>query len=151
MAPTSYLFERKGLITLESTSSNKSPTLESLLDTALDLDLNVEDARLSADSPSPSPSPSEEEVGVEFQFELITPLSDLQEITQSFSKPPLAEFWAVTKSEVSYEPLVGVEVLPEGEEDGDGIREDKAEGLIKLVDALEIEQDISKVWTNLAR
>jgi len=49
-----------------------------------------------------------------------------------------------------YEPVIGVEIL-EGDVEGDGIREEKAEGLFKLIDALEVEQDITQVWTNLAR
>jgi transcriptional/translational regulatory protein YebC/TACO1 len=51
---------------------------------------------------------------------------------------------------MTYEPVEGVDVVEDGEE-GEGIREDKVEGLFKLVDALEIESDVTQVWTNLAK
>ena len=149
MAPTSYLFERKGQISLEATSTNPDPSLETLFDTTLESDLNIEDIR---------PSNSHVDVGVEgeggvddiVEFELLTPLSELQIITASFNTPPLNEGWVVKGSDMVYEPVVGVEIL-EGDAQGEGIREEKAEGLFKLIDALEVEQDITQVWTNLAR
>jgi transcriptional/translational regulatory protein YebC/TACO1 len=51
---------------------------------------------------------------------------------------------------MSYEAVEPLEVVSEGEE-GDGIREERVESLVKLVDSLEVEQDITQVWTNLAR
>jgi len=145
MAPTSYLFERKGQISLEATSTNPDPSLETLFDTTLESDLNIEDIR-------PSNSHVEGEGGVDdiVEFELLTPLSELQSITASFNTPPLNEGWVVKGSDMVYEPVVGVEIL-EGDVEGEGIREEKAEGLFKLIDALEVEQDITQVWTNLAR
>jgi transcriptional/translational regulatory protein YebC/TACO1 len=62
----------------------------------------------------------------------------------------LAEDWVLRKVEMTYEPVEGVDVVEDGEE-GEGIREDKVEGLFKLVDALEIESDVTQVWTNLAK
>ena len=145
MAPTSYLFERKGQISLEATPANPDPSLETLFDTTLESDLNIEDIR---------PSNSHVDVGVDgeggvddiVEFELLTPLSELQSITASFNTPPLNEGWVVKGSDMVYEPVDGVDI-----DDEEGIREDKAEGLFKLIDALEIEQDITQVWTNLAR
>jgi transcriptional/translational regulatory protein YebC/TACO1 len=139
MAPTSYLFERKGQISLEATSSNPSPTLESLFDTTLSHDLNIEDIR-----------PTNSEVDDVVEFELITPLGELQDIALKFNQSPLSDDWALKGSDMVYEPVVGVEVL-EGDGEGEGIREEKVEGLFKLIDALEIEQDITQVWTNLAK
>jgi transcriptional/translational regulatory protein YebC/TACO1 len=138
MAPTSYLFERKGLITLEPTPSNPSPTLESLFD--LSIDLGVEDVRESDTSSADTPP----------EFELITPLAELSSITTSLSSPENIELWTIRSSEMSYEAVEPLEVVSEGEE-GDGIREERVESLVKLVDSLEVEQDITQVWTNLAR
>jgi len=135
MAPTSYLFERKGQISLEATPTNPTPTLEALFDTTLNADLNIEDIR-----------PTNTDVSDIVEFELLTPLSDLQDIAASFNGPPLSEDWVVKGSDMVYEPVDGVDI-----DDKEGIREDKAEGLFKLIDALEIEQDITQVWTNLAR
>jgi len=135
MAPTSYLFERKGQISLEATSTNPSPTLEALFDTTLNADLNIEDIR-----------PTNTEVSDIVEFQLLTPLSELQDIATSFNSPPLSEDWVVKGSDMVYEPVDGVDI-----DDEEGIREDKAEVLFKLIDALEIEQDITQVWTNLAR
>lgn len=138
MAPTSYLFERKGLITLEPTASNPSPTLESLFD--LSIDLGVEDVRESDTSSADTPP----------EFELITSLAELSSITTSLSSPENIELWTIRSSEMSYEAVEPLEVVLEGEE-GEGIREEKVESLVKLVDSLEVEQDITQVWTNLAR
>ena len=135
MAPTSYLFERKGLITLEPSSSNLSSTIESLLD--ISLDHGVEDVRET--------TPLE---GDEKTFELVTPLSDLGAITALFSSAPIADDWSVRSSDMSYEPTTPVEVVESEAEDG--ITEEKAETLDKLVEALEAEPDVSQVWTNLA-
>lgn len=135
MAPTSYLFERKGLITLEPSESNSSPTIESLLD--ISLDHGVEDVRET--------TPPEGDVKT---FELVTPLGELASIATLFSTPPISDDWNVQSSDMSYEPTTPVEVVEnEGE---DGISEEKAETLEKLVDALEAEPDVSQVWTNLS-
>jgi len=135
MAPTSYLFERKGQISLEATLTNQSPTLEALFDTTLNADLNIEDIR-----------PTNTEVSDIVEFQLLTPLGELQDIAASFNSPPLSEDWMVKGVDMVYEPVDGVDI-----DDQEGIREDKAEVLFKLIDALEIEQDITQVWTNLAR
>jgi transcriptional/translational regulatory protein YebC/TACO1 len=135
MAPTSYLFERKGLITLEPTASNPTPTLESLLD--ISLDHGVEDVRET------TPLESDEKT-----FELVTPLGELSTISTLFSTTPISTDWNVQSSDMSYEPLTPVGVV-ENEGD-DGITEDKAEVLDKLVDALEAEPDVNQVWTNLS-
>jgi len=135
MAPTSYLFERKGQISLEATPTNQSPTLETLFDTTLNADLNIEDIR-----------PTNTEVSDIVEFQLLTPLGELQDIAASFNNPPLSVDWIVKGVDMVYEPVDGVDI-----DDQEGIREDKAEGLFKLIDALEIEQDITQVWTNLAR
>lgn len=135
MAPTSYLFERKGLITLEPSESNANPTIESLLD--ISLDHGVEDVRETTPPES-----------VEKTFELVTPLGEISSITTLFSATPISAVWNVRSSDMSYEPLTPVDVV---ENDGeDGIAEDKAETLDKLVDALEAEPDVSQVWTNLS-
>lgn len=141
LAPTSYLFERKGLLTLEPTLTNQSPTLESLFDTTINADLNIEDIRITSSS---------EAEGLGTEFELLTPLSELGGVNAAFGSTPLSEDWVLRKSEMTYEPVEGVDVVEDGEE-GEGIREDKVEGLFKLVDALEMESDITQVWTNLAK
>jgi transcriptional/translational regulatory protein YebC/TACO1 len=150
MAPTSYLFERKGLITLEPTPSNPSPTLDSLLD--LSLDLGVEDVREShstSESETEAPSSSAETLTVT-EFELVTPLNELSSISTALSSPRNMEDWTIRSAEMSYEAVEPVEVVAEGEE-GEGIKEERVESLVKLVDSLEVEQDITQVWTNLAR
>lgn len=139
MAPTSYLFERKGQISIEATLSNPNPTLEALFDTTLSADLNIEDIR-----------PTNSDVQDIVEFELLTPLSELQDIALKFGNSPLSDDWNLKGSDMVYEPVDGVDIV-DGEGEGEGIREEKAEGLFKLIDALEIEQDITQVWTNLAR
>lgn len=143
MAPTSYLFERKGLITLGPSESNPSPTIESLLD--ISLDHGVEDVRETTPPEAPEAPGSEKS---EKTFELVTPLGELSAIATLFSTPPISDDWNVRSSDMSYEPTAPVEVVEnEGEE---GITEEKAETLDKLVDALEAEPDVSQVWTNLS-
>jgi transcriptional/translational regulatory protein YebC/TACO1 len=71
-------------------------------------------------------------------------------VNSAFSTAPLADDWVLRKVEMTFEPVEGVDVVEDGEE-GEGIREDKVEGLFKLVDALEIESDVTQVWTNLAK
>lgn len=146
MAPTSYLFEKKGIIALEPSTTNMSPTLEALLD--ISLDHGVEDVRqMSAvaevegegsDTATPTPPLS---------FEIVTALSDLSTITGAFSAPSIADDWLVQSSEMSYEPNTPLDIV-EGE--GEGISEEKAESVDKLVDMLEMEADVIRVWTNLA-
>lgn len=134
MAPTAYLFEKKGRITLESTASNQTPTVDSLLDVSLDHGVeDVREATVEGDIPS---------------FELITSLSDLANVTTLFSTTPMSEDWVITSSEISYEPVNPLVVGENATEDG--ISEDKAESMDKLVEVLEVEPDVTQVWTNLS-
>ena len=50
--------------------------------------------------------------------------------------------YTVRSSELAYVP---VEPL-----DGDGLSEERAEGIMRVVDGLEQETDVVKVWTNYA-
>lgn len=129
------MFERKGLITLEATAQNKSSTVDDLLD--ISLDHGVEDVR-ETDVPD----------GELATFQLIMSLNDLSAVTSLFSTPPISDDWVIQSSEMSYEPVTPVTVVENP--DDEGISEEKAESLDKLVGALEMEPDVTQVWTNLS-
>jgi transcriptional/translational regulatory protein YebC/TACO1 len=134
MAPTSYLFEKKGLITLEATETNQSPSIDHLLD--ISLDHGAEDVREVTIDEGAQPT----------TFELITALNDLTKVTNLFND--LADDWMVRSSQMSFEAATPLSVVEYASEEG--ISEDKADSVDKLVEVLEMEQDVTQVWTNLS-
>ena len=75
--------------------------------------------------------------------------TDLGTLTSLLTSPPHNAAYALRTSELAFLPNDPLPVLAEGE-DGEGVSEDKAESILRLVETLEEEPEIVKVWTNLA-
>ncbi|KAK4687018.1 translational activator of cytochrome c oxidase 1, partial [Tremellales sp. Uapishka_1] len=131
MSPISYLFERKGLISISPTANNVGG-FEELFELAVDG--GAEDVR-------------EIREDGETEWEITTPASNLSPLTSMLSAK--GELYAIQSSELAYLPLDPLAILAEGD-DGDGINEERAESVIKIVELLEEEADVVRVWTNLA-
>jgi transcriptional/translational regulatory protein YebC/TACO1 len=81
----------------------------------------------------------------------VTASGELSALTTHLTSPPHDAVYALRSSELAYIPIDPVSVLAEGEAgEGDGVSEDKAEGVLRLVELLEDEPEVVKVWTNLA-
>lgn len=89
------------------------------------------------------------EYGLTHGAQIITPPADLSAMTTMLSAPAYSARFPITSSDLCYVPVNPLEVIAAGEE-GDGISEERADDLEKVVDALTLEGDVVKVWTNLA-
>lgn len=81
-------------------------------------------------------------------IQIITPPTELSTLTNLLSDPSLADKYPIQSSELSFLPTAPLPVLAEGEE-GEGISEERAEAVERVVGLLELEGDVVKVWTNL--
>ncbi|WVQ72103.1 hypothetical protein IAR50_001648 [Cryptococcus sp. DSM 104548] len=128
----SFLFEKKGSITLTPNEGEGGEAgFEALFDTAVEA--GAEDVREG----------ESDDGGVE--YEVITTPSTLSPITQLLQTKPAYTVQASELIFVANEPL---KVLEEGQE-GEGVKVDMVESVGKLVDVLEEETEVEKVWTNL--
>lgn len=59
-----------------------------------------------------------------------------------------SEKYSILSSELSFIPTTPLTVLGEDEE-GEGISEERAEAVEKVIDLLQLEGDVVKIWTNL--
>lgn len=82
----------------------------------------------------------------ELMRQVYTSTTDLGSLTNLFNKPPHNADFSLISAELAYIPSDPLEVS----EDGAGIPETKAESIMSLVEALEDDGDVVKVWTNLA-
>jgi transcriptional/translational regulatory protein YebC/TACO1 len=64
------------------------------------------------------------------------------------SEPPHNDKYHIQSSEISFIPTSPLQVLPPGEE-GEGVSEEMAEAIDKVIELLEVDGDVAKVWTNL--
>lgn len=80
-------------------------------------------------------------------LQVSTPPTDLSSITNALTTS--SSLYDLQSSELVFVPNDPLSLLGPGEE-GEGVSEDQAEGILKLVDALEEESDVVKVWTNIA-
>ncbi|KGB76367.1 mitochondrial protein [Cryptococcus deuterogattii 99/473] len=128
-SPVAFLFEKKGSITL--TPNGEGAGYEHLFDLAVEA--GAEDVR----------EVEGEDGGVE--FEVITTPSDLSSITSTLQSNPA---YSLQSSDLVFLPNDPLKVLEEGEE-GEGITEETMESVMRLVDTLEEENEVVKVWTNL--
>ncbi|KAL0247277.1 hypothetical protein I308_104313 [Cryptococcus tetragattii IND107] len=128
-SPVAFLFEKKGSITL--TPNGEEAGYEHLFDLAVEA--GAEDVK----------EMEGEDGGVE--FEVITTPSDLSSITSTLQSNPA---YCLQSSDLVFLPNDPLKVLEEGEE-GEGITEETMESVMRLVDVLEEENEVVKVWTNL--
>ncbi|ODN90800.1 mitochondrial protein [Cryptococcus wingfieldii CBS 7118] len=133
----SFLFEKKGSITLtpnEGEGGGGEKGFEALFDAAVEA--GAEDVR----------EVENDEGGVE--YEVITTPSTLSPITQLLQPNPA---YTIQSSELIFVPNEPLKVLEEGQEgqEGEGVREEVVESVGRLVDVLEEETEVEKVWTNL--
>ncbi|ADV23557.1 mitochondrial protein [Cryptococcus gattii E566] len=128
-SPVAFLFEKKGSITL--TPNGEEAGYEHLFDLAVEA--GAEDVK----------EMESEDGGVE--FEVITTPSDLSSITSTLQSNPA---YSLQSSDLVFLPNDPLKVLEDGEE-GEGITEETMESVMRLVDVLEEENEVVKVWTNL--
>ncbi|KIR68030.1 mitochondrial protein [Cryptococcus bacillisporus CA1873] len=128
-SPVAFLFEKKGSISL--TPNGEEAGYEHLFDLAVEA--GAEDVK----------EVEGEDGGVE--FEVITTPSDLSSITSTLQSNPA---YSLQSSDLVFLPNDPLKVLEEGEE-GEGITEETMESVMRLVDVLEEENEVVKVWTNL--
>lgn len=129
ISPVSFLFEKKGSITL--TPNDEDAGYEHLFDLAVEA--GAEDVK-----------EIEGEDG-SVEFEVITTPSDLSSITSTLQSNPA---YSLQSSDLVFLPNDPLKVLEQGE-DGEGITEETMESVMRLVDILEEENEVVKVWTNL--
>ncbi|TYJ55783.1 hypothetical protein B9479_003561 [Cryptococcus floricola] len=136
----SFLFEKKGSITLTPNENEGEGGgrggFEALFDAAVEA--GAEDVR----------EVENDEGGVE--YEVITTPSTLSPITQLLQLQPNPGY-TIQSSELIFVPNEPLKVLEEGQEGegGEGVREEVVESVGRLVDVLEEETEVEKVWTNL--
>ncbi|OXC67584.1 hypothetical protein AYX13_03876 [Cryptococcus neoformans] len=128
-SPVAFLFEKKGSITL--TPNGGEAGYEHLFDLAVEA--GAEDVK-----------EAEGEDG-SVEFEVITTPSDLSSITSTLQSNPA---YSLQSSDLVFLPNDPLKVLEEGQE-GEGITEETMESVMRLVDILEEENEVVKVWTNL--
>ncbi|WVQ68378.1 uncharacterized protein L199_006585 [Kwoniella botswanensis] len=136
-SPVLFMFNKQGLIVLKAENTSKEAGFDHLFDIAVEN--GAEDVR----------EVESEEGGVEYEISI--PTSSLSSLTTLLSSPPHTEHYAVQTSDLVYVPTDPLQIL-EGTSDGEaeGIDEDTAENIFRIVDLLEEENDVVKVWTNLA-
>ncbi|OCF32759.1 mitochondrial protein [Kwoniella heveanensis CBS 569] len=140
-SPVLFMFEKKGLITLTPIKESTQAGFEHLFDIAVEN--GAEDVR----------EVTNDEGGVE--FEISTPQSALSPLTHLLSSAPHTADYSLDSSELIFLPTDPVPILSEGQTQaeegaGEGVTEEVAEGVFRVVDLLEEENDVVKVWTNLA-
>ncbi|WVF67552.1 hypothetical protein IAT40_002309 [Kwoniella sp. CBS 6097] len=137
-SPVLFMFEKKGLITLTPSKESTQAGFEHLFDIAVEN--GAEDVR----------EVTNDEGGLE--YEISTPQSALSPLTSLLSSAPHTADYTLDSSELIFVPTDPVSILTEGEgpSEGEGVSEDVAEGVFRVVDLLEEENDVVKVWTNLA-
>lgn len=94
-------------------------------------------------------------------WEIITSLSDLATVTDVFCRPPHDAKWIVESSERTFLPIDPLPVVSSdagggsasgSEEEAEvdhGITEERAEAVERIVEILENESEVVRVWTNL--
>ncbi|WWC90479.1 uncharacterized protein L201_005415 [Kwoniella dendrophila CBS 6074] len=138
-SPVLFMFDKQGLITLKPESESKEASFDHLFDIAVEN--GAEDVR-----------EVESEDGGGMEYEITTPTSSLSSLTNLLSAPPHSSIYSVESSDLVYVPTDPLQILGEDGQslEGEGITEETAEGVFKIIDLLEEESDVVKVWTNLA-
>lgn len=80
--------------------------------------------------------------------QIITPATELGNLTSLLSEPPHDDKYHIQSSEINFIPSSPLPVLSPGEE-GEGISEEMAEAVDKVIEMLEVDGDVVKIWTNL--
>ncbi|WVW85496.1 hypothetical protein I302_107534 [Kwoniella bestiolae CBS 10118] len=135
-SPVLFMFNKQGLIVLRPEPQSTEAGFDHLFDIAVEN--GAEDVR----------EVEGDDGGVEFEISI--PTSSLSSLTTLISSPPYTSHYAVQSSDLVYVPTDPLQILEEGVNEGEGITEDTAESVFKIVDLLEEEGDVVKVWTNLA-
>ncbi|WRT68525.1 uncharacterized protein IL334_005502 [Kwoniella shivajii] len=137
-SPVLFMFNKEGLITLIPQPESKLANYDHLFEIAVEN--GAEDVReISLEN--------EEEGSIE--YEISTPTSSLSPITNLLSNPPYSSDYSIQSSDLVFVPTDPIAILGEGEAQGEGINEEMAESIFRIVDLLEEEGDVVKVWTNL--
>ncbi|WVR09496.1 hypothetical protein IAU60_006564 [Kwoniella sp. DSM 27419] len=134
-SPVLFMFDKKGLITLAPAEGSTEAGFEHLFDVAVEN--GAEDVR-----------ETEAEDGTK-EFEITTPSSSLSPLTTLLSNPPHSAHYTLQSSNLVFIPNDPVPVV-ESEAGGGGVTEDVADNVDRIVELLEGETDVVKVWTNLA-
>ncbi|WWC71455.1 uncharacterized protein I206_105411 [Kwoniella pini CBS 10737] len=135
-SPVLFMFNKQGLITLRPETTSREAGYDHLFEFAVEG--GAEDVR-----------EIESEDGV-MEYEITTSTSKLSSLTNLFSNLPHSNNYSIQSSDLVYIPIDPLKILEEGEEDkGEGINEETFESVMKIVDLLEEEGDVVKVWTNL--
>lgn len=82
--------------------------------------------------------------------QIYTPATELSAITNVLGSPAHRDNWQVQSSELAWIPNDPLTVEGEGGDSGMGVSVESAENVQKAIELLEDEQDVVKVWTNLA-
>lgn len=130
VAPVMFMFERKGVIRLSPLGGGGGATFDTLFDAAVEA--GAEDVQ-----------ELDPEDG-DGHWEVTTAPGDLSTVAGVLAAPPHDALYRVDNSELAFIPNDPVDVGP------DGIDEDKAELIERAIAGLEEEQDVIRVWTNLA-
>lgn len=126
IAPVAFMFEKKGLIVVEPVRE-AGASFDNLFELAVEG--GAEDVKeVDGDE------------GIE--WEIHAPSNALASLTSLLSSPSHASAFSIRSSELAYIPT---DPIP-----SDSVDEEKAESIMKVVDLLEAETDVVKVWTNLA-
>jgi transcriptional/translational regulatory protein YebC/TACO1 len=142
VAPVAFMFEKKGLIVVNPALPGGGVDYDGLLDIAVEG--GAEDVR-----------EMEGDEGTEFevssipsvlrlcsQIQIYTQPTELYSLTNILSSPPHDSAYRVRSAELAY--------IPTDPLAADDVDEEKAESILRVVDLLESEVDVVKVWTNLA-
>ncbi|RSH88843.1 hypothetical protein EHS25_003071 [Saitozyma podzolica] len=136
VAPVAYLFDKKGLIQISPTAATEAgTTFDDLFDLAVEA--GAEDVREVESDQSDN----------EVLWEIITPPTSLSGLTHILTSPPHSGSYILQSSELAFVPQ---DPLPIGVDEEGGVSEERAESVAKVVDLLEGEGEVVRVWTNLA-
>ncbi|RXK42437.1 hypothetical protein M231_00427 [Tremella mesenterica] len=130
IAPVAYLFEKKGLIII---SISNGGTYDHLFEIALEA--GAEDVK-EIDSA----------IGGEKEYEIIVPPTELSSCVQILSR--YSDKYTIQSSELArlpLEPLIEEIVMTENEDGSE-----KIDGLERMINLLEEETDVVRVWSNLS-
>ncbi|WVN86249.1 uncharacterized protein L203_101410 [Cryptococcus depauperatus CBS 7841] len=132
VSPVAFLFEKKGSITLLPTKQGDAG-FDHLFEIAVE---NGAEDVIEGER---------DEGGVE--FEVITTPMALSSLTQILSSN---SSYTLQSSDLIYVPNDPIKVLDEEAEEGEeGLKEETVESAIRLIELLEEEGEVVKVWTNL--
>ena len=143
MAPVSFMFEKKGLVTIDPSRSNIS--FDELFEAAVEA--GAEDIQeIEGEEGTEWAVRFSSYTMIKLNIQVYTELSDLGTVNNQLTTPPLDKDLAVISSEPAYVPSDPLDVR----DDGMGLTEEQADLMVQVSEALEEDGDVVKVWSNLA-